>query len=51
MARRPGGWGFVNKMVARYVVARIKAVEVAAHLCQFFLAVGGQRLDGFVTLA
>ena len=37
--------------MARNVVARVKAVKVAPHLPQFFLAVGGQRLDCFVALA
>ena len=35
-------------MVARDVVARVEAVEVAVHLVQFLVAIGGQRLGGLV---
>jgi len=41
----------VHEMMARHVVARVEAVEIAAHLGEFFGAIGGQRLRRFIGAA
>ena len=48
MARRPRGQRLAHEVVARDVVARVEAVEIAPHLGQLFLAVGGERRGRFV---
>ena len=44
VARRPGNQRLAHEMMARDVVARIEAVEIAPHVRQFLFAIGGQRL-------
>src|SRR5512132_3868864 len=48
MARRPGRWRLVHEMRARDVIARIEAVEVAAHLRKLVGAIRCEGLGGLV---